>query len=217
MAAETTQQCDTLIFARWCVPVDDGDRVLENHAVAVTDGRIVEILPADAARARYSPGAVVERPDHVLIPGLINAHTHAAMTLFRGFGDDLPLERWLRERIWPAELATVSAGMVRDGTRHAIAEMLLSGITCFSDQYFFPEVVAEVAVEARMRAVIGTPVIEFATPWAKVVAECLSKGTDLVHDRYVDHALITTCFAPHSTATVSDEYVRRPACALRPA
>jgi 5-methylthioadenosine/S-adenosylhomocysteine deaminase len=94
--------------------------------------------------------------------------------------------------------------MVRDGTRLAIAEMLLSGSTCFSDQYFFPEIVAETAADMHMRVVIGTPVIEFANSWADNAGECLEKGTDLVHDPYADHQLIETCFAPHSTTTVSD-------------
>lgn len=198
-------QCDTLIIASWCLPVTPAGAVLEDHALAITDGRIEALLPAAEARRQFTPGALVERPGHVMIPGLVNAHTHAAMTLFRGFGDDLPLEHWLKDRIWPAEARAVSAEMVRDGTRHAIAEMLLSGTTCFSDQYFFPEEVAEAAAEMHVRAVVGTPVIEFPTPWSGNADECLSKGAELVHDRYVDHPLVTGAFAPHSTAVVSDE------------
>ncbi len=203
------QQCDTLIVAGWVLPVDASDQVLHDHAVAIHEGRIIDILPADEARAAFAPGALVERPTHALLPGLINTHTHAAMTLFRGFGDDLPLERWLRERIWPAERHAVSAEMVRDGTRHAIAEMLMSGTTCFSDQYFFPEVVAETAESLHMRAVVATPVIDFPTAWASGAAECLSKSAELVHDRYADSPLITAAFAPHSTGVVSDESFAR--------
>ena len=199
------QQCDTLILADWCVPVEPHDLVLTEHAVVVNDGRIIAILPAADAREQYEPGVLVERPGHVLIPGLVNAHTHAAMTLFRGLADDMPLERWLREGIWPVETRWLSAEMVRDGTRLAIAEMLRSGCTCFSDQYFFPEIVAETAVEMHMRAMVGTPVIEFTTPWAENAADCMRKGAEQVHDRYADHALISSCFAPHSTGTVSDE------------
>lgn len=197
--------CDTLITAGWVVPVEPHNQVLANHAVAVTDGDIVDVLPVDEARTRYSPGALIERPDHVLIPGLVNAHTHAAMTLFRGMGDDLPLERWLREAIWPVEGRWVSAELVRDGTRLAIAEMLLAGCTCFSDQYFFPEIVAETAADLHMRAMVGTPVIDFPNAWSENAADGLNKGAELVHDRYVDHPLISTCFAPHSTGTLSDE------------
>lgn len=199
------QPCDTLISAGWCVPVAPEQHVLENFAVAVTDGRIIDVLPAKLARETYSAGAVIDRPGHVLIPGFVNVHTHAAMTLFRGYADDLPLERWLREAIWPAETRWAGAEMVRDGTRLAIAEMLLSGCTCFGDQYFFPEIAAATAVEMHMRAVIGTPVIDFETQWAGSASECLAKGAELVHDRYADHPLISSCFVPHSAPTVSDQ------------
>lgn len=202
------EQCDTLIEARWCIPVGPADTVLERHSVAITDGRIVAILPAAEARQRFSPGAHIERSSHVLLPGLVNAHTHAAMTLLRGFADDMPLEQWLREGVWPVERRWVSAEMVRDGTKHAIAEMLRSGVTCFSDQYFFPEIVAEAAVEMHMRAMVGTPVIDAETSWAADGAECLRKAADQVHDPYADHALISTCFAPHSCEIVTDETFR---------
>jgi len=207
--AITMQQCDTLIRARWCIPVEPADVVLEDHAVAVTDGRIVGILPMQDAQARFNPGVLIERPDHVLIPGLINAHTHAAMTLFRGLAEDMPLERWLREGVWPREQRWVSAEMVRDGTKHAIVEMLRGGITCFSDQYFFPEVAAESAIDLHMRAMIGTPVLDFPTPWAEDIDDYLTKATDLVHDPYADHPLISSCFAPHSTSALSDESAQK--------
>jgi 5-methylthioadenosine/S-adenosylhomocysteine deaminase len=199
------QHCDTLILPRWCVPVALTGEVLEHHAVAIADGRIVAVLPVAEAQARFQPSILVERPEHVLIPGLINAHTHAAMTLFRGLADDLPLEAWLHEGIWPAERRWVSAEMVRDGTELAIAEMLRGGITCFSDQYFYPEIVAEAAVDLQMRAVVATPVVDFATGWAQNADEYLQKAADLVHDPYADHPLINTAFAPHSTFALSDE------------
>jgi 5-methylthioadenosine/S-adenosylhomocysteine deaminase len=199
------QQCDTLIQPGWCIPVEPAGLVLQDCSVAISDGRIIEVLPAVEAKQKYSAGVTIERPGHVLIPGLVNAHTHAAMTLFRGLADDLPLETWLQDVIWPAEKRWVSAELVRDGTRHAIAEMLLSGVTCFSDQYFFPEIVAETAVEMNMRAMIGTPVIEFPTAWSENASDCLVKGADLVHDQYADHPLVSSCFAPHSVETVSDQ------------
>ena len=202
------EQCDTLIEARWCIPVEPDDRVLEHHAIAIRDGRIVALLPTDEARRRFSPGAQVQRPEHVVFPGLVNAHTHAAMTLFRGYADDMPLHRWLREGVWPAERRWVSAEMVRDGSKHAIAEMLKGGVTCFSDQYFFPEIVAEAAVDMQMRAMIGAPVFDGVTVWAESGDECLRKAADLLHDPYADHPLISTCFAPHSTDVVSDETFR---------
>ena len=202
------EQCDTLIEARWCIPVEPAGAILENHAIAVTEGRIVAVLPAEEARLRFSPGAAIRRPDHAVFPGLVNTHTHAAMTLFRGYADDLPLERWLREGIWPAERRWVGAEMVRDGTKHAIVEMLKCGVTCFSDQYFFPEIVAEAALELQVRAMIGTPVFDLPTAWAESGSECLRKAADLVHDPFADHPLISSCFAPHSTDVVTDETFR---------
>ena len=199
------RHCDTLIAPRWCVPIEPANSVLTDHAVVVTDGRIVELLPLSDAREKYQPSVLIERPDHILTPGFVNAHTHAAMTVLRGIADDMPLEPWLREGIWPAEKRWVSAELVRDGTELAIAEMLSGGTTCFSDQYFFPEIVAETAVDLQMRAMIGTPVIEFPTAWATDTAEYLNKATELVHDPYADHPLIATCFAPHSTAALSDD------------
>lgn len=185
--------------------MEPAGEVLEGHAVAVVDGRIEAILPVAEARARFQPSVHVMRPDHVLIPGLINTHTHAAMTLFRGIADDLPLESWLRDGIWPKERRWVSAEMVRDGTELAIAEMLRGGVTCFSDQYFFPEIVAQAATEAAIRAVVATPVVDFPSAWAGDVSEYLQKGADLVHDAYAEHPLISTAFAPHSALAMSDE------------
>jgi len=200
------RHCDTLIAPRWCIPVEPSGVVLAGHAAIVTDGKITDLLPLEKALQNYQPSVLVERPEHVLIPGLVNAHTHAAMTLLRGLADDLPLQTWLREGIWPAEKRWVSAEMVRDGTELAIAEMISAGITCFSDQYFFPEIVAETAVDLDMRAVVGTPVVDVPTSWAHDAEEYLSKGSDLVHDPYAEHPLISTCFAPHSIDALSDEW-----------
>ncbi len=199
------QHCDTLIAARWCVPVEPAGTVLEEHALIVTNGSIVDLLPLADARERYQPSVLIERPNHALIPGLVNAHTHAAMALMRGLGDDLPLEAWLRQAIWPVERRWVSAEMVRDGTELAIAEMIGSGITCFSDQYFFPEIVAQTAVDRGMRCMVGTPVVDVATAWAEDAGDYLQKGADLVHDPYADHPLVSSCYAPHTTAALSDE------------
>ena len=201
----TMQHCDTLIAPRWCVPVEPAGIVLNDHAVIVTDGEIRDLLPLEDALKRYQPSIQVQRPDHALLPGLVNAHTHAAMTLFRGLADDMALEKWLRLGIWPVEKRWVSAEMVRDGTELAIAEMIRAGTTCFCDQYFYPEIVAETAVDLNMRAMVGTPVVEFASSWAQDVDEYLRKGSDLVHDPYVDHPLIATCFAPHSVGVLSNE------------
>jgi 5-methylthioadenosine/S-adenosylhomocysteine deaminase len=152
---------DALIHARWIIPVEPVGRVLEEHALAVRHGRIVALLPSGEAQASYAPTETVELPHHVLIPGLVNAHTHAAMTLLRGLADDLPLEPWLKEHIWPVEGRWVNADFVRDGTELAVAEMLRSGTTCFSDMYFFPEAAALAARQQGMRASIGLIMFDF--------------------------------------------------------
>lgn len=198
------QHCDTLIAPRWCVPVEPDGIVLSDHAVAVTDGRILDVLPLGQATEKYQPSVLIRRPDHVAIPGLVNTHTAAAMTLLRGFGGDLAHEAWLKECIWPAEKRWVSAEMVRDGTELAIAEMIRAGITCFCDQYYFPEIVAQTAVELNMRAMIGTLVMDAPTSWARDAEDCLRKGSELVHDAYAEHPLISSAYAPHSLGAVSE-------------
>jgi 5-methylthioadenosine/S-adenosylhomocysteine deaminase len=182
--------------------------VQDELCMGVHDGRIVDLLPRPEAERKYAPDALHERPDHVLVPGLVNSHTHAAMTLMRGFADDMTLERWLNERIWPAEQRLATPDFVADGTGLAIAEMLRGGITCFADMYFFPDTVAEVAASAGMRAAVGMIALEFPTPWAETPAEYISKGL-AVHDAYRAHSLITTTFAPHAPYTVSDETLKR--------
>jgi len=202
------QTIDSLINARWVVPVEPPDTVLEHHAVAVDQGRIVDILPGPDAERRYQARYTHRFDGHALIPGLINTHTHAAMSLFRGLADDLPLMTWLKEHIWPAESRWVNETFVYDGTTLAVAEMLRGGVTCFNDMYFFPEVAARAAVTAGMRACVGLIVIDFATIYAANADEYISRAL-AVHDEYKGDALITTAFAPHAPYTVSDDALRR--------
>lgn len=177
---------DTLIHARWIIPVEPEGAVYEYHSLAMRDGRILDILPTSEAGAKYRSHTVLDLDEHALVPGLVNAHTHAAMSLFRGLADDLPLMEWLNNHIWPAEGAWVSPEFVADGARLAIAEMLRGGTTCFSDMYFFPDETARVVEESGIRACVGLIVIDFPTVWAGDAAEYLHKGLE-VHDRYRDH------------------------------
>ncbi|MGE0383853.1 MAG: TRZ/ATZ family hydrolase [Gammaproteobacteria bacterium] len=202
------EDIDTLVNARWIIPVEPHGAVLHRHALAMDAGRIVALLPQDEARRRFRARESADLDEHALVPGLVNAHTHAAMSLFRGFADDRPLMQWLTEHIWPAEQAWVTPDFVRDGARLACAEMLKSGTTCFSDMYFHPDVAAEVAVEAGIRAVIGLIVIGFPSRWAASVDEYLGKGL-AVHDRFRDAPLISTAFAPHAPYTVDDAALER--------
>ncbi|MFN2348157.1 MAG: TRZ/ATZ family hydrolase [Thioalkalivibrio sp.] len=199
---------DTLIKARWIIPVEPRDTVLEHHALAIRAGRIVDLLPTRDADARYQAATVHDLPDHALIPGLVNTHTHAAMSLMRGLADDLPLMEWLKGHIWPAEGRWVGAEYVEDGTQLAMAEMLRGGITCFNDMYFFPEIAAHAATRAGMRASLGLIVIDFPTAWANNADEYIAKGLDL-YDRHRNEALLSFCFAPHAPYTVSDEPLKR--------
>src|SRR5262245_56488441 len=157
---------DTLIAARWVVPIEPAGAVLEHHAIAIRDGRIVAIEPEKQARERFSTARFVSRPTHVLLPGLVNAHTHAAMSLLRGAAESGRFDHWLREQVWPLEQRWLDAEYVRDGTELAIADMITSGTTCFADMHLFPEVVAQTAAEAKIRACIASPVVDFASVWA---------------------------------------------------
>ena len=167
---------DSLIEASWIIPVEPAGLSLVDHALAVDAGKIVALLPVAQAIERFSPRTHLTLDNHALIPGLINAHTHAAMSLFRGMADDLPLMAWLNDHVWPAEQRWISDEFVRDGTRHAIAEMLRSGTTCFNDMYFFPDQAAQTAADAGMRVVAGLIVIDFPTAWARDADEYFRKG-----------------------------------------
>jgi len=205
------QTIDALICPRWTLRVEPEVIAEEGLALAIDGGRIVAVLPVAEADQRYRPRVRHDRPKHALLPGLVNAHTHAPMTLFRGFADDLPLEVWLRDHIWPAEARWVGPELVADGTRLAIAEMLAGGITCFSDMYFFADVAGAVTSELGMRAVLGMIVLDFPTGYAKDADEYLRKGLE-IHDRFKAEPLVTTAFAPHAPYSVGDTtltHVRR--------
>lgn len=202
------QEVDQLIHARWIIPVEPAHEVLAAHALAVRGGRIVAVLPSAAAAREYHAPRVIQLARHALVPGFVNAHTHAAMSLFRGLADDLPLQTWLEHHIWPAEARWADREFVREGTRLAVAEMLLGGTTCFNDMYFFPDEVAAAASEAGIRATVGMIVIGFPSAWARDTHEYLASGL-AVHDRFRGHPLIRTAFAPHAPYTVDDEALRR--------
>ena len=199
---------DLLIFPRWIIPVEPAGVTLESHALAVRRGKILSILPADEARTRYQSTSLVELPQHVLIPGLVNLHAHAAMNLFRGIADDLPLMRWLQEAVWPAEGRHVCAEFVHDGTLLAAAEMLRGGVTTCNDMYFHPDSAAQAFATAGMRAVVGMVLMEFPTPWASDVDDYLRKGL-AARDKWRNHPDISFSIAPHAPYTVSDRSFER--------
>ncbi len=200
VSAEVTEVAE-IIHAEWILPIAPAV-ALRDHAVVVNDGRIVAVMPSTEARLKYRGRSSVELPGKVLLPGLVNTHGHAAMALLRGLADDLPMMRWLTEYIWPAESRWVSADFVRDGTAVAISEMLLSGTTCFSDMYFFPDVTARLAAQTGIRTQLAAPILEFATAWGENADEYIHKALAL-HDEYRDHPLVRIAFGPHAPYSVS--------------
>ena len=202
------QSVDTLIHARWIIPVNPQRDVLVDHSLAIQDGRIVAILPSAEARASYQATDVQDLGDQALIPGLINAHGHAAMALFRGLADDLELMTWLNDHIWPAEGAWVNDEFVADGTELAIAEMLRSGTTTFADNYFFVDSAASTVVKTGVRAQFSFSVIDFPTNWAKTPDEHIDLGMALV-EKYKGNEHLKIMFGPHAPYTCSDEPLTR--------
>lgn len=197
-----------LIIPRWIAPVVPHGVVLEQHAVLLDGARIAALMPAAQALAAWPTARVTELPDHLLVPGLVNLHTHVPMTLLRGAGDDLPLEPWLRERIWPLEASLMSPAFVADGSVLACAEMLMGGITCFSDMYFHPEDVADAALDMGMRASVSIIVIEFASSYGSGPSDYIRKGLDL-RDHLRDAPRIGFALSPHAPYTVSDDSFRK--------
>jgi 5-methylthioadenosine/S-adenosylhomocysteine deaminase len=193
---------DLLIHPEWILTMEAPGETLRDRAVAVRDGRIVA-LPPVAELGAWEAGEHLRLPGHALLPGLVNTHGHAAMSLLRGFADDLPLMPWLQEHIWPAESAHVSREFVRDGTRLAAAEMLLSGTTTFSDMYFFPEEVAAVASATGLRCQVAGPVFDMPSAWGSGTDEYISK-TLALHDACKSRERVSVAFGPHSPYMVTE-------------
>ncbi len=203
MTADTITAADIRINARWLLPVEPYGIVLEHQAIIIQGARIAAVLPVAEADQGFRTKETIELPHHVVMPGLINMHGHAAMSLFRGMADDLPLMAWLNDHIWPAEGQFISEQFIADGTQLAMAEMLRTGTTTFSDMYFFPEIVAQMAHDTGMRAQICFPLLDFPTVWGSGPDEYLHKGEDLLNTWKGD-SYIMPAIGPHAPYTVSD-------------
>ena len=199
---------DTLIHARWIIPGEPEFVTYDHHSLVINGGKIIDLLPTELAKQTYQGKTTEHLDNHALLPGLINCHTHAAMTLMRGIADDLPLMDWLNNHIWPLEQKWMSETFVKDGTDLAIAEMILGGTTCFNDMYFFPEITAKQAIHHNIRAKVGLIVIDFPSVWARNSDEYIEKGLSL-HEQLRQSELCTTAFAPHAPYTVSDEPLQK--------
>ncbi len=202
------QTVDSIIHAKWIVPIIPQHQVFTDCCIVIHNGKIVDIKPSNQIDQIYQCQNTIHLNNHVLMPGLINAHGHAAMSLFRGYADDFPMQTWLEEHIWPAEAKYVSADFVKDGTELAIAEMIRSGTTGFSDMYFFPDQAAMVAHHAGIRCQLTFPILELPSAWAQHADEYISKGLAL-RDNYRSHELINIVFGPHAPYTVSDNTFKR--------
>ncbi len=197
------EPCDLLVEAGGVVPVEPHGVVLDDHAVAVRGGVIIAVLPREQARARFDAAEVVSRPGAVLMPGLVNAHCHNPMTLLRGIADDLSLMTWLQQHIWPVEGQVIGPEFVADGIELAVAEMLRGGTTACAENYFFPDVQASSYSRLGFRALVGLPVIDFPTAWARTQDEYFDKALE-VHDNWRRDPFVTLCFVPHAPYTVDD-------------
>ncbi|MFC3609629.1 TRZ/ATZ family hydrolase [Stutzerimonas tarimensis] len=194
---------DLLLLPTWLVPVEPGGVVFKDYGLGVRDGKIALLAPRDEA-LKHPATQVRELPDMLLAPGLINTHGHAAMTLFRGLADDLPLMAWLQQHIWPAEARWVDEAFIRDGTDLAIAEQLKGGVTCFSDMYFYPDVASQRIHESGMRGQIAIPILDFPTPGARDANEAMRRGVAL-HDDLKHHPRLSVAFGPHAPYSVGDD------------
>ncbi|MEM6301439.1 MAG: TRZ/ATZ family hydrolase [Pseudomonadota bacterium] len=201
------QRADFVIQPRYLVPIEPLGVAWEGKAVAVREGQIAAILDL-AELGEWEWDECFDLSDHALLPGLVNAHGHSPMTLLRGFADDLALQPWLENHIWPAEAAHVDEDFVRDGSRLAIAEMLLSGTSCFSDMYLFPEVVAEQARITGIRCQLCSPIIDFPSAWAAGADDYLSKGLSLIDD-LKNQTRISVVFGPHAPYSVSQSALEK--------
>lgn len=202
------QAVDILINARWIIPIVPAGKIFEDCSLAVHQDNIVALVPQAEAAKRFNAKDCVDLPNHVLIPGLINAHGHAAMSLLRGYADDTPLQQWLENHIWPAEAQWVDATFVKDGAELAMAEMIRGGTTCFSDMYFFPEQTAHAAQQAGIRAQVTFPIFNFPSAWGQGPEDYFAKGLAL-QDDFRSSDLVRVGFGPHAPYTVSDEALKR--------
>jgi 5-methylthioadenosine/S-adenosylhomocysteine deaminase len=194
-----------ILKPEWLLTVNPSFEVLRDYAVVIENSYIQNLLPATEVQQheQYRDAEVIELAHQVLMPGLVNSHTHASMSLFRGIADDLPLMDWLNNHIWPAEGQWVDPEFIADGFQLTAAEMIRSGTTCFNDMYFYPDIIAREAQNLGMRSVVGLIVLDFPSVWAKDAEDYLHKAL-AVHDEIKEYPLVHSALAPHAPYTVSD-------------
>lgn len=199
---------DLLLHPEWIIPIEPAGVTLSGHALAIHEGHIVGLLPYEQAVQRFAPREKLDLPGQAILPGLVNLHTHAAMSLLRGYADDLPLMAWLTERVWPVESRHLAPEFVRTGTLLACAEMLRGGITAFNDMYFFPAAAVDAVRQSGMRAALGLVVLDVPTRYAADAGDYLAKGL-AVRDACNDNPMLSFCLAPHAPYTVTDQTLEK--------
>lgn len=199
---------DLIVNARWILPIAPENKILENYALIIKDHKIIDLLAQEKVSDIYQAETVINKDHHVLMPGLINAHTHLAMSYYKGVGSDLPLNQWLSDYIWPSESATVSAEYVYDATKHALVECLRSGVSCVNDLYFYMNDVASALSEAGMRGRLAHCIFNFETPWAKSVESSFEQAENLINN-LKNNQLISVAIGPHSPYAVDDQMMQR--------
>lgn len=197
------QKVDTILICRWVIPIESHTQILDNHAIIIDKGKILDLLPAEKAKTLYQSDDKQYLDDHAVLPGFVNAHTHSPMVLFKGLADDLPLMEWLNDHIWPAERKWLNNEFIEDGTELAVAEMIRNGTTCFNEHFFFPEVMADVTRRNKMRASIGPTIINFPSGWSVDENDGFAKFKTFYENK-VDDDLINITLAPHAPYSVTD-------------
>ncbi len=202
------KKVDLIVFAGWVLPIAPQNKVLKDHAIAVSDGEIIEISPALEIENKYQARTFVRLPGHVVLPSFINTHTHLAMSYFRGLGDDLPFMSWLKDYVWPAESATVSVDFVNDATRHAVVECIRSGVSCVNDHYFFENEVANILSSVGLKGLVSNCIFNFGTPWAESAEVCFEQSLSLQRHTAAMKS-IHAALGPHSPYGTDDEIMAR--------
>lgn len=201
------KKADCIVRAEYVLPMDAHLSVMTDGAVAVSDGKIACLGSYEEIAARYESSSIMGGSGRVILPGLINTHTHAAMVYFRGLADDLPLKEWLENHIWPAESQWLSPEFVSDAVELACLEMVKAGITTYNDMYFFGDAAGSATKKVGMRAVLGAGIVDFPTVAAKTMDEYLGKAGDFIQ-RWKGDPLITPCIAPHSLYACGKETLK---------
>jgi 5-methylthioadenosine/S-adenosylhomocysteine deaminase len=206
-AQQRRKRADMLVLGGTIVTMDSSRRVIENGAIAIGAGRILAVGPRAELQSQYSAAETIDARDRMIIPGLINGHTHIPMTLFRGLADDIDLQEWLTKYIFPAEAKNVTEEFVRAGTRLGLAEMIRGGTTTYCDMYYFEDAIADETAKAGVRGVLGETVIDFPVADNKTNAEAMAYVERFV-SRWKGNDLIVAAIAPHAPYTVSEEHLK---------